>query len=184
VLPVGSFVLERQGTALVARTRDGCLAFDLMVVVAQTLSWQVARRFSMLAAAPHTPRVSFDRLVVSRESWSVDARELPFVTLTDELARFTAVRRWALASGMPRCVFVKAGVEKKPFYVDFQSPIYVNLLAKVARRGAAAGAEKSTLTISEMLPAADEAWLPDHEGRRYCCELRVVAVDAHVAMPS
>jgi hypothetical protein len=33
------------------------------------------------------------------------------------------------------------------------------------------------VTVAEMLPAPDQAWLTDAQGQRYTTELRVVAVD-------
>jgi hypothetical protein len=37
--------------------------------------------------------------------------------------------------------------------------------------------EQAALTISEMLPGAADAWLPDAEGRRYSSELRIQFCD-------
>jgi len=31
--------------------------------------------------------------------------------------------------------------------------------------------------FTEMLPDVEQSWLPDAEGRRYTCELRMVALD-------
>ena len=78
---------------------------------------------------------------------------------------------------MPRFVFTKSSVEVKPFYVDFASPIYVNIFAKVVRRTLETGGENPLILVSEMLPTADQAWLPDNEGERYTSELRIVALD-------
>ncbi len=33
------------------------------------------------------------------------------------------------------------------------------------------------VTITEALPAPEESWLRDDEGRRYTCEFRIVVVD-------
>jgi hypothetical protein len=41
----------------------------------------------------------------------------------------------------------------------------------------------SSVTVSEMLPSPDEAWLPDAQGERYCCELRLAAVDGRRWQP-
>jgi hypothetical protein len=37
------------------------------------------------------------------------------------------------------------------------------------------------MTVVEMLPAPDEAWLTDAEGQRYTAELRLVARDQKMA---
>ncbi|MBC7978644.1 MAG: lantibiotic dehydratase, partial [Myxococcales bacterium] len=81
-----------------------------------------------------------------------------------------AARRWARALGLPRRVFVKTPEEVKPAYVDFDSTVYVELLAKYLR-GASAAA------LSEMLPAVEEAWVIDADGARYTAELRIAALD-------
>ena len=36
------------------------------------------------------------------------------------------------------------------------------------------------ITLSEMLPRPDQAWLPDAEGRHYTSEFRIVAVDRRI----
>ena len=91
--------------------------------------------------------------------------------------RFLAARRWAAANEIPRFAFVKVPVEPKPFYVDFDSPVLVNMFAKAVRRCAEKAGAGAVVTVTEMLPAADQTWLPDGEGKRYTCELRMVVVD-------
>jgi hypothetical protein len=66
-------------------------------------------------------------------------------------------------------------VEKKPVYVDFASPAYVEILAKIVRRTARAGEADQLIAVSEMLPAHGQLWLSDAEGQRYTSELRVIA---------
>lgn len=176
VLPMASLVLERDGTRVVVRTRDRRVEFDLIDVVAQALTWQVMGRFKMVGRRPHVPRVTIDRVVVCRESWSCPPAACTFAQEIDEAGRFLGARRWARDRGLPRYVFVKTPIEKKPFYIDFASPVYVNLLSKSLRRSLAASPEMP-VTFTEMLPCADETWLPDAHGTRYSCELRIAAVD-------
>jgi hypothetical protein len=64
----------------------------------------------------------------------------------------------------------------KPFYIDFSSPIYVNILAKMIRRTAETG-QDAEFAITEMLPSHDEIWLPDSKGQRFTSEFRIVALD-------
>ncbi|MYR90262.1 lantibiotic dehydratase, partial [Streptomyces sp. SID685] len=66
------------------------------------------------------------------------------------------------------------------FYVDFDSPVYLTILAKAARRLARKD-PGARLKVSEMLPTPEQAWLTDDEGSRYTSELRFVAVDMTVA---
>jgi hypothetical protein len=78
---------------------------------------------------------------------------------------------------MPRFVFVKAPLEPKPFYVDFCSPVYVNIMAKAMRRTTERAGEAARVRVTEMLPGIDQVWLPDRARNRYTSELRIVAVD-------
>ncbi|HVY49714.1 MAG TPA: lantibiotic dehydratase, partial [Minicystis sp.] len=119
--------------------------------------------------SPHTPRITIDDVIVHRESWTFRSEDVPFAGERDAVSRFAAARRWAREHGMPRFCFYRASQEGKPCFVDFESPIYVDVLAKLAR------AAKS-VTVSEMLPTPDACWLSDGP-HRYTSELRLVAVD-------
>jgi len=176
-IPIGAVVVEETPGGLVARTRDKRLQFDLIEAFGDVLATQVTNCFKMLRPANHLPRVKIDRLIVCRESWTLPVSEVEFAYEKDQAKRFLAARRWARDQGMPRSVFVKAPVEVKPFYVDFSSPIFVDIFAKVVRRTEKNESEESTITITEMLPTPDQVWLPDAEGQLYTSELRFVAVD-------
>jgi hypothetical protein len=117
-------------------------------------------------------------MVVVRESWRWDAAELEALGMSDETARFLAVREWFKRAGLPRHVFVKTPLEQKPFYVDFASPIYLNVLARAVRRllGASDVSERR-IAFTEMLPTFEHAWLVDRKGTRYTSELRFTAID-------
>jgi len=78
---------------------------------------------------------------------------------------------------MPRFVFFKAPVEPKPCYLDFESPILVDIFCKMVRRTQDAGSAGAQIEISEMLPTPDQIWLTDAENNRYTNELRLVVVD-------
>lgn len=176
-LPIGALLVEEAGGELLVRTRDGSARFDIVEIFAEVLSLQTIDCFRMMAHAGHSPRVSIDRLVISRESWSFPLSEVRFLHEKDAAERFVAARRWARAYGMPRFAFAKTPAERKPFYVDFDSPMYVNLLAKALRRADAAGHQDDAVVVSEMLPTHEQLWLHDAEGQRYTSEVRIVAVD-------
>ena len=135
---------------------------------------QVVNSFGMASDDAHTPRVSIDRLVISRETWRFHAEELEFAFEKLDSHRFLGAARWAKQFGIPRFVFYKSPGEVKPSFCDFHSPIYVRLMAKTIRRAASADQK---ITVTEMLPAPGEVWLPDHDGNLYTSELRLVAVD-------
>ncbi|KPC83643.1 lantibiotic dehydratase, partial [Streptomyces sp. NRRL S-4] len=121
-------------------------------------------------------RVAVDKLVVSRESWRFTGGDLEFAGEKSEARRYVRARNWRSGLGLPRYVFVVSPTEPRPFYVDFDAPVYVNILAKAARRLARKDPQ-AKLTITEMLPTPEHAWLTDDQGNAYTSELRFVAVD-------
>jgi hypothetical protein len=160
---------------LVVVLPDGA-RFDLLDVYANALTNRVMDRFNLRQDGDHAPRVTIDRMVVARETWRMPAAELAFADDKDEARRFVRARHWRDEHRMPRHVFVVSPTEPRPFYVDFDSPVYVNILAKAARRLARKDPE-GRLSVTEMLPDPGQTWLTDHEGNAYTSELRLIAVD-------
>ena len=177
VVPIGSVFIEDTSEGLVLRNRDGQICMDIVEACAEAFTGQIIQRFHILASESHTPRVTIDRVTVCRETWRFPPAELSFAFEKDETARFLAARRFARAHDLPRFVFIKVPIEVKPFYVDFDSPIYVDILAKAIRRTKEKGAPDALVSVTEMHPRADETWLPDAEGNHYTSELRIVCVD-------
>jgi len=60
--------------------------------------------------------------------------------------------------------------EPKPIYVDFGSPVQVEIFVSYLRAA-------DELGLSEMLPGHDDLWLHDARGSRYTSELRLAATD-------
>jgi hypothetical protein len=176
-IPLGALVVREDGGEPALFTRDGRLRFDLLETFADFLSLQGSTYFKILAARRHTPRISFGRLVVGRETWAFGPREIPFAFEPDEARRFVAARGWRREHRMPRFVFVKSPVEVKPVYVDFDSPTYLNIFARIVRRTDDNADADKTVVVTEMLPDLNQVWLPDGEGRLYTTELRIVALD-------
>ncbi len=176
VLPVGELVVEAADGGLVVATREGGARFDVIDFFQFVLMAQVIRAFRVSPPGSHTPRVTIDRLVVSRESWSFATGGLGCAQEPTAPRRFAAVRRWAAEHELPRFLFAKPQNEGKPFYVDLESPVLVEVLAK-AVRGAAKADPRTPIHLSEMLPGHDQLWLPDSQGNLYTAELRMVALD-------
>ena len=176
-LPIAALVVEESEDGLVARTRDGSLCFDMIELFGGMFSGFVVNQFKLVRDLPHTPRITIDRLIVSRETWRFPPADITFATIKDDADRYVAARRWVQQNSLPRFVFVKAPVEPKPVYVDFDSPIFVHLLAKIVRRQAQEGKEAATIAFSEMMPTFEQLWLPDAEDNRYTSEFRIVALD-------
>ncbi|MEU9186815.1 lantibiotic dehydratase [Streptomyces sp. NPDC048484] len=122
----------------------------------------------------HIPRIRCGRVVLQRETWRVPTNRLRGSAAFDgpvgtegreEAAEFVAACRLRSELGLPQHVFVKVPGEPKPIYVDWQAPLLVRQLCRLAaRRG-------GTLEISEMLPTPGQRWLSMH-GDRYTSELR------------
>ncbi|MEU0914267.1 lantibiotic dehydratase [Streptomyces althioticus] len=169
-----ALVEERDG-ALVVRLPDGAVfpAIDVFSHVLTTLSMDL---FQPLRPAAHTARVTVDRLVIAREAWQLPAAEAAFADDKDEARRFVRARHWRTRLGLPRFVFVVSPTESRPFYVDFDSPVYVTILAKALRRLVRKD-PSATATFTEMLPTPEQTWLTDDKDHRYTSELRFVAYD-------
>jgi len=169
-------MVQRHGDGLVVRHRAGGQEYDFLEAAGEPLGALIADAFRPFGGAHHRPRVSIDRLVVGRESWTFPAVGTAWAFVKDERQRYLQARRWRAEHGVPERGFVRVPVERKPMSVDFRSLPMVNLLAKSIRRTAEAGSDG--FTVSEMLPDLDRLWLRDAAGERYTAELRVVALDA------
>ena len=177
-LPISALVVEDTSSGLQLRARDGKQSFEILEACASVMVGQVIQRFGLFGSGRYNPRINFDDLVVARETRRFESHELEFATAKDESERFLAARRWARSHGLPRFCFVKVPIEVKPFYVDFASPIYVDILSKFVRRMNEEGERGALLSVTEMLPQPHETWLCDAQGNRYTSEFRCVAVEA------
>lgn len=153
----GEHVVDRTGTLRVPLID----AFSLVIFIAGV------RTFSLLPDEEHASRVTIGRTVLRRESWTIAAADVP--------TRPADVPSFAHDLGLPRCVFVKSPLERKPMYLDTESEVLARLLCRQAR--AATALPNGRLQLTEMLPGPHECWLRDPEGNRYVSELRLVGVD-------
>jgi hypothetical protein len=115
--------------------------------------------------------------VVSREKWTLPATEPAFAGHADQSTRYLQARAWAARHGLPRHVFLRLSGERKPIYADLTSLASIDLLCRGLRRARRNAGPDAKVTIAEMLPGPDQAWLFDAQGRRYTAELRMVATD-------
>jgi hypothetical protein len=177
VLRTADLVVTSDADGLWVCARDGRARFDAIDFFGYFLTCKCATAFGLMPDAPHMPRVTIDEVVVARERWQAPAASFEWAWAPKPLERFVGARRWRQTQRAPRFMFVKAPVERKPCYMDFDSPVYVDAFAKLVRRSAAGANPAAPITISEMLPTMDQLWLVDAEGRRYTSELRLAAVD-------
>jgi hypothetical protein len=136
----------------------------------------VANAFSPVAPARHQPRITIDRLVLSRESWVLPIADAQWVFARDEASRYALARDWRAEHGLPERIFYRVPVEDKPMAADFRSLAMVNLLAKSVRNSKDSGF--TSFSATEMLPDTGQLWLCDASGERYTSELRMVLVAA------
>ena len=148
--------------------RSGALRIPIVDALGLAIFISGVRTFELLPELEHAPRVEIGRTVLRRESWSIPAAEIP--------AKPEAISAFARDRAMPRRVFAKSPLERKPVYVDADSPVLARILCRLARR-AEAEAPDSRFRFSEMLPTPEQCWLTDPDGARYVSELRLVAVD-------
>ncbi len=172
VLPSGGITVSEVDSSPVV-VLPGGESFDLLDIFSEILVDIVLNAHSLFTSRDHAPRVVVDRVVVHRESWQFAPAAIRFATEKDEARRFVAARAWRRHVGLPPRVFVKPGGTDKPVYVDFDSPVLVNTLAKILR-----GADQDEpIGFSELLPDLDQLWLMDRDGERYTSELRFAMVD-------
>ena len=146
--------------------RAGALRIPLRDVFALPIFIAGMRVLSLLPEEEHAPRVTIGKTVFRREGWNVPVRNIP--DRAEDIAAF------ARELEMPRRVFTKSPLERKPMYLDVESPTLCRIFCRQARQ-AAAQATQTHISITEMLPAPEQCWLTDHDGNRYVAELRLVA---------
>ncbi|MGW4393658.1 lantibiotic dehydratase [Amycolatopsis nivea] len=173
----GVLVSEKDGV-LTGAPRDGAWSAPVLEFLGEFLTAAAVNLFRIRPRAARQGRVLIDDVVVCRESWSLPVAEFPAAPPGRRIADrgHSAVREWAAGHGMPRHVFVRTPLEKKPFYVDFAAPSLVGNLVRAVRRAWTAGGG-GTVDVAEMLPGPGESWLTGASGEQYTAEFRVVAVD-------
>ncbi len=143
----------------------------LTEVLGDLLTALVANRFRILEPAAHIPRVAIDSLVVVRERWRFDARRLVGGHSDPKLAVERCIRA-VRDAGAPRHVFTLSAAERKPVYIDFESPALQRLFPPLVRR---AEAQRRTIDVTEMMPRPDELWIETEQGAM-TSELRLAVV--------
>lgn len=117
------------------------------------------------------PRLKIGNVVLRRRSWVAPVVDLHRQVDGLSPARcFAAIEQWRRARGIPNQVFLPrpAGthtIRDKPLFIDFSSPIFVELF----RQRLAANEQ---LTMEEVLPAIEDG-IPDESGVRWAVELQL-----------
>lgn len=174
----GDLIVSLRGSGELALTSDRH-EFDVMDLFSESIKAALLEKFRLFADH-HVPRITVGRLVLARESWKFTPASLAFAFEKTESGRFVAARRWFRDTDLPRHVYVKLPTEVKPFYVDFASPVYIEILATAVRRvmrEEADSADSACVTVSEMLPDHSQLWLTDSDGKRFTSEIRLMTFD-------
>ncbi len=179
---IGDCDLIDSPAGLRVRRRDGTFDRGLLEVVGDLIGTASLNHFDVGPAGAHTPRVTIDDLVVSRETWRLPATEPAWADSADESVRYLQARAWAASHGMPRHLFLRFAGEKKPIYGDLTSLASIDLISRALRRSRRTVGADATVSVSEMMPTPDQAWLTDGQGQHYTAELRMVAVDQLAAV--
>ena len=175
-------VVEDDDGELVAAARDG-RRWPLFEVFAVPIAWFGSELFKLTTPRRHNPRITIDRLVVSRETWRLSVAEA-WLTNAAGLPEYLAARRLRRAFGLPEKVFAKIGTEVKPVYLDLTSPRYVSAFATMLRATREKAGDHTEVVLTELLPGPDQAWLPGPGGQRYFSELRMQMRDPMPADPT
>jgi hypothetical protein len=117
------------------------------------------------------PRLALGNVILRRRAWVVPVEAFRRETASLSPARFfAAVERWRKERGIPDRVFLPrpAGTNThrdKPQYIDFSSPIFVELFRQRL-------AASDQLAMEEVLPAVEDG-IPDESGARWAVELQL-----------
>lgn len=172
LVPVTSLVVIAEAGQLAVKAPDG-RTWPVIELFAALLSQRVFDTWKLVGGASHTPRVTVDGLVMLRETWRVTVAETGLADVSGERDRYLAARRWRRDLGLPERVFMLVGTEAKPCYIDLTSPVYTRILCGMLRAARQQGGPGTLVTITEMLPGVEHAWLTDTNGIRYSSELRL-----------
>jgi hypothetical protein len=175
LLPAMTITVTERDGELIAAARDG-RRWPLLAMFVMPIAWSGSDLFKMARPGRHIPRITIDRLVAVRESWRTTVAEA-WPTRSGGLPEYLAVRRLRRTLGLPEKLFVKISTEVKPVYVDLTSPRYVSALATMLRAARERAGDETEVTMTELLPGPDQAWLPGPGGQRYFSELRVQVRD-------
>lgn len=146
------------------RYRLGNPHHDLFLDAAFKLLVEVLRRHAGGASSPAQEMTIGRRTVLLRRRWTVPSTA--FAPEPTPFGSFLAAQRARRRAGVPRHAFARLPGEVKPVLVDFDSPLLVENLARMAAPGAG-------VLLSEMKPGPGELWLASPEGR-HTSELRIL----------
>jgi hypothetical protein len=172
LLPITALTVTESVGELIAVARDG-RQWPLGELFALLVGWVASEAFRLTPGGAHSPRITVDDMVLTRETWRTTVGDSGFGAAQGRPNLYLAARCWRRKLGLPEKVFARVATEIKPVYVDFTSPRYVSAFCTMLRAAQASSGADVQVVFTELLPGPDEAWVPDGEGRRYFSELRL-----------
>src|SRR3984893_14560765 len=133
------------------------------------------------ALAPHTPRLRCGRVIVQRQTWTVNREDLPgdYSGISRDLV--VAIEQLRAEKSLPRYVYIRpteqalrrSGAEgrdkdTKPVFIDLESYLFLEIFYRWLTKS-------GELEVTEMLPAPDQLLWREPDGRR-TFELRTLIV--------
>lgn len=122
---------------------------------------------ALLHRRQHVPRMRHGDAIFLRETWKIPAARLLQCAHSGSSAQcFGRIQLLAAELGLPRHIFVKISGERKPYFVDLENWLLVDMILRQVKK-----VSDSEVVVSEMLPPPDSLWLADSRGR-HTSELR------------
>ncbi|HLK72891.1 MAG TPA: lantibiotic dehydratase, partial [Streptosporangiaceae bacterium] len=107
VLPGAAMTVARRGEDLVVQVASSGPELDFFEVIGDEMVGVVSDAFQPVGPAAHRPRITIDKLVLSREQWTFRVEDSGWAFAKDEAERYYQARRWRREHGLPERVFYR-----------------------------------------------------------------------------
>src|SRR4029077_16499643 len=111
VLPGAAMTVTRRGDDLVVQVGPSGTELDFLEVITDAIIEVVVDAFQPVAPAAHRPRITIDKLVLSREQWVFQVADSGWAFAKDEQKRYYLARRWRQDHPLPARSFFPVTVE-------------------------------------------------------------------------
>src|SRR5260370_3852337 len=101
VMPGAAMTVARRGGELVVQLMPSGTELDFFEVIGDSMGWVVLNAFQPAAPAAHRPRITIDKLVLSREQWIFQVADSGWAFARDERERYYLARRWRQDHQLP-----------------------------------------------------------------------------------
>jgi len=168
--PGSILLVTADGDGLWVQPPDAAWRRPVTEFLGEFLTAMVVNRFRLRSPAPHHQRLTFDDVIVERESWWVPAGELQAICVDGTDYRCAALAQALRALGCPRYLFGSLAGQQKPVFIDIQAPLLLRGFAKLLRNEP----QDAMVRLVEMVPEPGALWLRDQNGDPVTSEFRLV----------